>query len=555
MAEEEIPKFVDPNYWMDVFPPRGERDLRAFGLSCDWRRSFVTTSRNPFYDQFIRWQFMKLRENNCVDFGKRPTIYSPIDKQACMDHDRASGEGVNPQEYTLIKIRVKQLAECMKPALEGADVFLVAATLRPETMYGQTNCFVLPDGQYGAYRMKTGEVFICSDRSATNMAYQDMTKEFGKLELIQRVKGKDMIGLPLDAPLTPYDTVYTLPLLTIDMNKGTGVVTSVPSDAPDDYAALRDWQTDEKLRKKHGVKEEWVKDFDVIPIINIPGYGEKAAVFMCEKLKIKSQKDKAKLVEAKSEVYLKGFYEGTMLVGTDEVKGKKVFEAKPLVRKQMIDAGEALGYFEPENRVMSRSGDECVVTFLDQWFIKYGEEQWKKRVLEHVEDPKRFTAYTDTALKGYQDAIGWLKEWACSRSFGLGTKVPWDEKFVIESLSDSTIYMAFYTIAHKLQGRKGGMLDGSLGSPNDIDPSDLTPEVFDYIFLKKPYPAGCKIPEPLLKSMQDEFYYWYPMNLRVSGKDLIPNHLTMSLYNHAAIWKDQPELWPLGFYANGKIVS
>ena len=49
-----------------------------------------------------------------------------------------------------------------------------------------------------------------------------------------------MIGLPLKAPLAKYETVYALPLLTITMNKGTGVVTSVPSDAPDDYAALKD---------------------------------------------------------------------------------------------------------------------------------------------------------------------------------------------------------------------------------------------------------------------------------------------------------------------------
>jgi hypothetical protein len=40
----------------------------------------------------------------------------------------------------------------------------------------------------------------------------------------------------------------------------------------------------------------------------------------------------------------------------------------------------------------------------------------------------------------------------CSRSYGLGTDVPWDKQFVIESLSDSTIYMAYYTIAHFLQG-------------------------------------------------------------------------------------------------------
>lgn len=31
---------------------------------------------------------------------------------------------------------------------------MVAATLRPETMYGQTNCFVKPGGDYGAFEMK-----------------------------------------------------------------------------------------------------------------------------------------------------------------------------------------------------------------------------------------------------------------------------------------------------------------------------------------------------------------------------------------------------------------
>ncbi len=48
--------------------------------------------------------------------------------------------------------------------------------------------------------------------------------------------------------------------------------------------------------------------------------------------------------------------------------------------------------------------------------------------------------------------INWLREWGCSRSFGLGTKLPFDEQFLIESLSDSTIYFAFYTVSHLLQG-------------------------------------------------------------------------------------------------------
>ena len=41
---------------------------------------------------------------------------------------------------------------------------------------------------------------------------------------------------------------------------------------------------------------------------------------------------------------------------------------------------------------------------------------------------------------------------ACSRTYGLGSKLPWDESWLIESLSDSTIYMAYYTVAHFLQG-------------------------------------------------------------------------------------------------------
>ena len=42
-----------------------------------------------------------------------------------------------------------------------------------------------------------------------------------------------------------------------------------------------------------------------------------------------------KLAEAKELVYLKGFYEGKMLVG--ELKGKSVQDAKPLIKQQLLD--------------------------------------------------------------------------------------------------------------------------------------------------------------------------------------------------------------------------
>lgn len=59
---------------------------------------------------------------------------------------------------------------------------------------------------------------------------------------------------------------------------GTGVVTSVPSDSPDDFMALSDLKKKPKLREKYGVLDEWVLPFEVIPIIDIPGFGNAAAV-------------------------------------------------------------------------------------------------------------------------------------------------------------------------------------------------------------------------------------------------------------------------------------
>ena len=103
----------------------------------------------------------------------------------------------------------------------------------------------------------------------------------------------------------------------------------------------------------------FVISFLLLFVTDIPGYGSQSAVTMCERLDIKSSKDFLKLKTAKDEVYLKGFYEGIMLVG--ECAGMKVCDAKPLVRKSLIDQGLALPYFEPESQVMSRSGDECIV--------------------------------------------------------------------------------------------------------------------------------------------------------------------------------------------------
>lgn len=545
IEDSEIPKFQDPDHWLRYFPNWCVKDLKQFGAAVDFRRSFITTDRNPYYDKFIQWQFNTLKGKGKVKFGKRNVVWSPKDGQPCADHDRAEGEGVGPQDYTLLKMGVQKLTEKMTP-LEGKSVFLCAATLRPETMYGQTNCFVLPDGEYGAYEVSDTEVFIIGEHCARNLAFQGMSKEHGVINNLLTLMGTDLIGLPLSAPNCPHDTIYVLPMMNISMQKGSGVVTSVPSDAPDDYAALRDLKEKPKLREKYNVEDAWV-DFDVIPIIEIPGYGDKAAVKLCEDYKIQSQNDRDKLADAKHEVYLKGFETGVMLVG--KYKGLLVKQAKVKCKDDMIAEGHAIAYAEPEKLVVSRSGDECVVCFTDQWYLDYGEEKWRDTVLKHVEGMEMFASDTRNQFKS---VLGWLGQWACSRTFGLGTHLPWDDSWLIESLSDSTIYMAYYTIANYLQGPDN--LDGQKTGPAGITPEQCTQEVFDYIFLDAGYPKGCGIPEKLMSKMRREFNYWYPMDMRTSGKDLIGNHLTMTLYNHAAIWEDRPELWPRSYFTNGHLL-
>ena len=115
--------------------------------------------------------------------------------------------------------------------------------------------------------------------------------------------------------------------------------------------------------------------------------------------------------------------------------------------------------------------------------------------------------YTKATQEKFEFILGWLKDWACSRLFGLGTQLPWDEKWVIESLSDSTIYMAYYTIAHHFHGEANMNGDPS-ASPSAIPASQLTDSVFDYIYLKGAAPADSAIPVAKLDEMRAEFEYW-----------------------------------------------
>lgn len=83
----------------------------------------------------------------------------------------------------------------------------------------------------------------------------------------------------------------------------------------------------------------------------------------------------------------------------------------------MIKANEARIYQEPEKKVVSRSGDECVVALCDQWYLDYGNEEWKNQVREAL---KNIETYHEESRRNFEATLDWLEGHACSRSYGLG---------------------------------------------------------------------------------------------------------------------------------------
>lgn len=545
IPKEEVYKFADANYWLDYFPPLCEKDCNSFGARIDWRRSFITTDVNPYYDAFIQWQMRKLKASSRIKFGKRYTVYSEKDGQPCMDHDRASGEGVTPQEYIGIKIKVLEFAPDAKKIIDSTSeldkskfLYFVAATLRPETMYGQTCCFVSPSINYGVFDAGDS-YYITTERAFKNMSYQGLTPKRGDYKPIVNIVGSSFIGSRVHAPLSAYDELRILPMETVITTKGTGVVTCVPSNSPDDYMTIQD------LRNKpeyYNIDPMWVSN-DPIPITNTEKYGNLIAKAICDELKIKSPKETNKLAEAKKLAYKDDFYAGTMIYG--KYSGEPVEVAKQKIKMDMIEANQAFVYNEPESLVISRSGDECIVSLEDQWFLDYGEESWKELALECLEGMQLFSPEVKHA---FSSVIDWLKNWAVSRTYGLGTKLPWDEKYLVESLSDSTIYHAFYTISHLLFSDYYGKEVGPLNIRSD----QMSDEVFDYIFQHSNDIKESLIPLDSLNRLRREFEYFYPLDVSISGKDLIPNHLAFFIYSHVALFPKK--FWPKGIRANGHLM-
>ncbi|MCQ2056365.1 MAG: leucine--tRNA ligase [archaeon] len=491
---------------------------KRFGFLADWRR--FTCTIYPDYAKFIQWQYHKLMDTglliqkpyyapSCTSCG--PVAVDPSET------DISSGGNAETQEYTLLKFRHENL-------------YLVAATLRPETVFGQVCFWVNPKVNYFKIKHRE-EIWIVSSQ-----AFEKLRLQKNDIEKIGEISGESMIGWKCVAPLI-HKEIPVLPATFCDPNVGTGLVTSCPSDAPDDWISLQIIKKNPKMIENYGLPKEFIDSIAPISIIEIEDYGEFPAQSIIKSMSIEDLED-PKLIAAKKQVYKDEYHKGKMKEICGDYAGLRVEEAKERVKNVMFSANEADTFYDLTEEVICRCGQKVLIKRIDdQWFIDYANQNLTQKVHEHCKlmhiEPKEY-------YNNIHGVLDWLRERACVRLGNwLGTRFPFDEKWIIEAISDSTLYPIYYLVS--LYTNSG-----------QIKPHQMNEEFFDYIYLGKgdieTVSKNTEITKDLLDTIRKDVEYWYPLDLNLGGKEHMTVHFPVFLFNHIGILSES--MWPKGIMVN-----
>jgi leucyl-tRNA synthetase len=227
-------------------------------------------------------------------------------------------------------------------------------------------------------------------------------------------------------------------------------------------------------------------------------------------------------------VYNREFHSGKLRKMYGDYAGEIVEDVRDDLKAEFQKQGSFGTMHEFSEEVVCRCGGDVEVAEQDTWFLCYNDEDWKRMAHEVVEG---MDAIPENTRGEYDHTIDWLNEWPCIRNYGLGTRLPWDDDFVIEPLSDSTIYMSYYTIAHRI---------------SDVPAEEMDKAFFDTLFYGS---EAVEDANETALSLREEWDYWYPVDYRCSGNDLVSNHLTFFLFHHAEFF--DPANWPQGITVMG----
>jgi len=513
VPEEELNAMEEPMDYANYFIENSYKpNMKNLGFSVDWRREFTTN--DDHYSKFIEWQYKRLREKDLVKQGMHPTKYCLDDENPVTTHDLLEGEDAEKQEYTLVKFSGEY---------EGKEVILPMATLRPETVFGVTHTLADPSSTYKLVEVD-GENWIVSEEASVKLEHQDRdTKVIGD------VLGEELIGEYFRNPVTD-EEVIMLPGDFVETDSGSGLVMSVPAHAPYDWISLQELKESEALLKQYGISPNEVRKIEPKQIINTEHYTDMPAEEACKEYGVESQEDDEALEKATEEVYEKEFHNGVLNGSCGDYASENVNSVKDLLIKDFEDEGFFDSMYDFSEEVVCRCGGEVIVAMQESWFLEYGDKGWKDKVQKLM---KNIDIIPEEKREDYEHTIDWLESWPAIRNFGLGTKLPFDEDFVVEPLSDSTIYMAFYTIKNIIR---------------DVDSEKLDPEFFDYVFNDKGEASeiaeSTGINLEIVEEARESFDYWYPLDWRTSAYPLIQNHLTFMMYHHTALFEEKD--WPQG---------
>ena len=518
VPEDKIKDFVDPVKIADYFHEEIKAGMMEMGYSIDWRREFTTII--PAYQKFIEWQFRTLKENNLIVQGNHPVGWCPNDQNPVSQHDTLGDVEPDFTEYIIMKFSI-------------GDEIIPIATLRPETLFGVTNIWVNPEIVYKKAKVND-ETWIISSECAHKLSFLDKT-----IEIIADVKGSELIGKKAKSPINSEEFLI-LTASFVSATTGTGIVMSVPAHAPYDYQALEDIKNGNTKNIPDSLRNQ-VKEINPITIITTDGLGEIPAADVIKRMSITNQDD-PKLEDATKEIYSKEYYAGKLNKNTDKFSGKRVSFVKDEIKEWFSKSGKSDIILELTNSpVKCRCGSECVVKMLNnQWFLDYGNKEWKEKAHNCFES---MSILPNEIRTEFFNVLDWLRERACARQHGLGTRIPWDNDWLVESLADSVIYMSFYTISKFVNAK-------------EILAENMSDEFFDYVFYGKgnsdSVAEKTMITLEKLEEIRKEFLYFYPVDSRHSGRDLVPNHLTFFVLNHVVLFPK--ENWPKEIVVNGSVL-
>jgi leucyl-tRNA synthetase len=526
-SSELIETFKDPKNIANFFSNTIEGSLESIGIAIDWSRQFTTGE--PMYNKFIEWQFSKLKNAGLLVQGKYPILYSVDDENAVGEDDIKDGD--------VDKVSVSNMVGIKFAVCGEENAFVICATLRCDALFCVQNLWIKESMKVA--RLSVGveinnkvvnEIWYVACDAINKVKYQ-----FDNVKVLdENLLGSYFTGKTVTAPIVNKEIpIYSAEFC--DSKHGTGLVYSSPADSPHDYLNLFEIKFPGKSLNDSEftgceplgltpITETFDKKKQKISyMFDIPAYD-----MLMKRNIFKSAGNSEVLETAKQDLYKEAHF-GSKMINSGEFDGLVLKKniAGDRVRDVLFEKGLAVNFYETSRRATTRGNDNVIVANLQgQWFLNYSSREVKDKAQELLSESNFFPANLKESEAGY---IEWANMRPCARKRGLGTQIPYDRDWIVEPLSDSTIYQMLYMISGLIRD-------------NESIVEKLSFEVLDYIYFGTGAPETFDIDKVFLSAARAQVEYWNNVDFRYVGQTHMSNHLNFLIYHYSLIFPKS--MWP-----------